>query len=256
INVTANDEHFTRTVDISESDSVTGTDASYTFNVSHAELDTVPGDANGTTTIEVNAWGEDTSTDTVNTTTDTFDVETTFHEDYAVVYAGDAAANDNVNGLEVDTETDEPIVGFLGSTDAITSVEADNVGLGDNASGTTVHVIVANTSDEDAFGQAEDAKLFGSYESGDYMPSHQVLVEDHAQAAFNTETPDALADDYTYATVDERGGHDAYAIHFADDYEGETSVDVETHANNGYGPIQKRQVQMDAYESGLASWGL
>jgi hypothetical protein len=79
-----------------------------------------------------------------------------------------------------------------------------------------------------------------------------VFVEGHPQAAFNTNAPDDLADDYTHATVGERNGHDTYSIHVEDDYEGESNVDVETVANDEYGPLQKRSVRSAAYDSRTA----
>ena len=218
LNVTVNDEH----VQVSNS-SISSTASSYTFNLSHEELGTVPGDAGENTTITVNAWGEGAD-GSVNTSVTTFDATLGFHDDYAVVYAGQSAADGNVDGLSLDTESTEQWFG-LASSDTSTTTEADNVGLGNTSEGTTVHVVVANTSDEDPFEAATDGGFLSSYDTeGAYMPTHQLMVEDNAQAVFNSEPPEALTDGYTYATVGDRGGHDAYAIHVDEDYEYESSV--------------------------------
>jgi hypothetical protein len=241
LNVTVNDEH----VQVSNS-SISSTASSYTFNVSHAELGTVPGDANETTNITVNAWGEGAD-GSVNTTTDTFDAGLEFADDYAVVYAGQSAADGNVNGVSLDTETTEKWFG-LASSDTSTTTEADNVGLGSTADGTTVHVVVANTSSEDPFAAAEEGGLLSNYDTeGAYMPTHQLMIEDAPHAVFNSEAPEALTDGYTYATVDDRNGHDAYAVHVDEDYEDESSIDVTASANDEYGFIKSTQVKSNAY---------
>lgn len=239
LNITNNDEH----VQVSNG-SISGTASSYTFNVSQSELGTIPGDAGSNTTVTVNAWGEDTTNDTVNTSVDTFDATLMFHDDYAVVYIGDSAVADNVNGVDAETETDEG--GLFSDASASTTIEADNVGLGNTSEGTTVHVVAANTSDEDVFSQAEEAKFGGSYSDSDFIKSHALTIEGHKHAVFLTEAPDNVADDYTYATVGERNGHDTYTVHVSEDYDGESSVDMETRANDGYGLIAYG-VKSDAY---------
>jgi hypothetical protein len=249
LNVTVNDEH----VQVSNS-SISSTASSYTFNISHADLGTVPGDAGANTTITVNAWGEGAD-GSVNTSVDTFDATLGFHDEYAVVYAGNSAADGNVDGVSLDTMSDDPFLGISSLDDgASTTTEADNVGLGANASGTTVHVVVANTSSEDPFATAEEGGLLSSYDTeGAYMPTHQLMVEDTPHAVFNSEAPSALVDGYTYATVGDRGGHDAYAVHVDEDYEDESSLDVTTRANDEYGFVQKRSVRADAYGGWLNS---
>jgi hypothetical protein len=240
LNMTVNDEH----VSVSNS-SIASTDTSYTFNVSQSEMGTIPGDANSNTTVTVNAWGEDDGGN-VTTPVTTFDWTVKFEDGYAVIYAGDTAASGDLADREVETTTESTWLG-LGSESASTTVEADNVGLGDNASGTTVHVVVANQSGETPFDAATDGGFLSSYDSEEaFMPTHQVRVEGHPHAAFNTAAPDDLSDDYTYATVGERGGHDAYTVHVADDYEGESNVDVETVANDEYGPITSFRVERNA----------
>jgi hypothetical protein len=249
LNVTVNDEH----VQVSNS-SISSTASSYTFSVPNDELGTVPGDASENTTITVNAWGEGAD-GSVNTSVDTFDATLGFQDDYAVVYAGQSAADGNVDDVSLDTESDDPFLGLSSLDDgASTMTEADNVGLGNTSDGTTVHVVVANTSDEDPFATAEEGGLLSSYDTeGAYMPTHQLMVEDTPHAVFNSEAPDALVDGYTYATVGDRNGHDAYAVHVDEDYEDESSLDVTTRANDEYGFVQKRSVRADAYGGWLNS---
>jgi hypothetical protein len=247
LNVTVNDEH----VQVSNS-SISSTASSYTFSVPNDELGTVPGDAGANTTITVNAWGEGAD-GSVNTSVDTFDTTLGFQDDYAVVYAGQSAADGNVDGVSLDTESTEKWFG-LASSDTSTTTEADNVGLGNTSEGTTVHVVVANTSDEDPFAMATEGGFLSSYDTeGAYLPTHQLLVEDAPHAVFNSEAPSALTDGYTYATVGDRNGHDAYAVHIDEDYEDESSLDVTTRANQEYGVFQKRSVRADAYGGWLAS---
>lgn len=237
MNITENGEEH---VEVSNS-SFDGTATSYTFNVSQDELGTIPGDANSTTNITVNAWGEDDAGN-VTTTVDTFNADLEFHDGYAVIYVGDSAAAGDVNGVDVNAEEASGILATIGYAEDSYSVDADSVGLGQNASGTTVHVVVANQSNVSAFDDAQD-KLVGSYESGDFLGSHLLEVGGHTHAVFNEEAPvDDLADGYTYATYGERNGNDAYAIHVDDDYEGESSLDVSTTANDGpsFGFLVKR----------------
>lgn len=222
-----------------------GSSTSHTFNISHADLDTVPGDANGSTTVTMNAWGENDS-GAVTTSVDTFDVTIEYQDGYAVVYVGDTEmAGDNA---DVSASAEEPS-GFFSFADSPTyNVEADNVGLGGNASGTTVHIVAANQSDSSAFSEA-DSELWGSNEAGDFHDDHLLTIEGHTHAVFAEEAPEAVADDYTYGTVGTRGGHDAYTVHIDEDYSGESTLDISTTANDG--PTVAFLVKRDAYSSTL-----
>ena len=221
-----------------------GTALSYTFNISQDELATVPGEANSSTTVTVNAWGEDDGGN-VTTSLDSFNATLEYQDGYAVVYIGDAEVAGDTTDITVNADSPEGIFATLGVSDPTYNVEADNVGLGQNASGTTVHIVAANQTDSDAFSEA-DSKLFGSYEAQDFHSDHLLEVQGHTHAVFVEEAPvDDLADGYTYATVGERNGHDAYSVHIADDYSGESSVDVSTTANDG--PRVSFLVKRDAY---------
>lgn len=246
LNMTVNDEHVS-----TSNNSIESADTSYTFNVSHDDMNTIPGEPGENTTVTVNAWGEDTDTDTVNTSVTTFDATLTYHDDYAVVYVGDTATDGEIDDIDAETATESTWLGF-GSDVSSTNVDADNVALGDNASGTTIHVIVANQSSEDTFSDAEDKRL-GSYESGDFMPTHLLTIEGHHQAVFNSDAPDSLVDDYTYATTGDRGGHDAYTVHVDEDYEDESNVDVSATANGEYGWGDAFWTKRDAFGGALGA---
>lgn len=248
LNMTVNDEH----VEVSNG-SIDDTASSYTFNLSHDEMGTIPGDAGENTTITVNAWGEDSTTNTVNTTVDTFDATLMYEDGYAVVYIGDTATAGDVDGVTINANEADGILATFGLAKDTYAVEADNVGLGNTSAGTTIHVVAANQSSVDAFTDAEDKRL-GSYESEDYIGSHLVQLEGHTHAVFFEDAPvDDLASDYTYATVGERNGHDAYTIHVDEDYDGESSIDVATTANSG--PTFDFLVKRDAFGGTLGALG-
>lgn len=138
----------------------------------------------------------DTFVDNPDTTEITVYLENT--DDRAVVYAGDEAQADNLKAVDVTSEEASGILATVGIEEDTHTVEADNAGLGNNASGTTVHVIAANQSGVDAFSQAEE-KTFGSYDEGDFMKSHLLEIEGHTHAVFNEDAPtEDLADGYTY----------------------------------------------------------
>lgn len=249
LNVTHNGEEH---LEVSNG-SIDGSATSYTFNVSQDQLGTIPGDANGTTDVKVNAWGEDSSTNTVNTSVDSFNATLEFHDGYAVVYVGDEASAGNVNGVDVNANEASGILAKVGVSEDTYTVDADSVGLGQNASGTTVHVVVANESNVSAFEEAED-RLWGSYESGDFVGSHLLQVSGHTHAVFYEDAPvDDLADGYTYAEKTERNGHDSYAVHVDDDYDGESSLDISTTANDG--PTVGFLVKRDAFGGALGALG-
>ena len=248
MNMTVDDEH----VEVSNGTFNTST-ASYTFNVSQDEMGTIPGDANSTTNITVNAWGEDDGGN-VTTTVDTFNADIVFTDGYAVVYVGDSAAAGNVNGVDVQSTQASGILASLNVKEDTYTVDANSVGLGQNASGTTVHIVAANQSNVSAFSAAED-KRFGSYESGDYFGNHLLTISDHTHAVFYQEAPtEDLAGGYTYATVSERNGHDTYSVHVDDDYSGESSLDISATANDG--PTFDFWVKKDAYDSTLGAVGM
>lgn len=245
LNMTVNDEHVT----VSNS-TISGSASSYTFNLSQDELGTIPGNAGENTTITVNAWGEDSAGNT-STTTDTFDATLLFHDGYAVIYVGDAASAGDVTDVSMTAEEPE---GWLSAfQDSTYTVEADAVGLGQNASGTTIHVVAANQSDSDAFSEADGQAIWGSYSEGDFHKGHRLLVEGHKHAVFHTEVADFVVDDYTYATVSERNGHDTYSVHVGDDYDGESSMDIETVANDKYGPVEATFIKSAAENGFLAN---
>lgn len=213
----------------------------YAWNLSHDELATMPMDAGENKSITVR-FINDTSVENPDTTEITVYLE---NQNYrAVVYAGDEAAAGTVTGLTVDNTNESTLFGF-GSERAQTHITADNVGI-DGANTTEVTVIAANTSDADPFTDAEDRKAFGSYESGDFFGAHQFSIEGHDHAVFMSEAHEDVADGVTYATTGTVNGHDAYTIHLADDYEGETEVDVATAANDKYGFFTAFSVERNA----------
>lgn len=222
----------------------------YAWNMSHSELETMPHGASENKSVTIR-FINDTSLDNPDTTEITVYLEAV--DDRAVVYAGDQAAAGNVAGLDAETENKSSrLPDFLSSSDdSKTTIRADNVDLGNNASGTEVHVVAANTSDADTFSEAEDGGWFASYGEGDYIPTHQLHLEGHKHAVFHSSAPtEDLATGYTYAETSTLGGHDAYTIHVDDDFEDQTTLDVKTVANEKYGFNERRSIRADAYGSG------
>lgn len=221
----------------------------YAWNMTHSSLATMPMDAGQNKSVTIR-FINDTSLESPDTTEITVYLQNS--DDRAVVYAGDGAAAGTVTGLDVTTETDDGIPLF-GSNSSTTTIEADNVGLGTNATGTTVHVIAANTSGEDPFTEATDSKWGGSYAESELHKGHRLNIAGHKHAVFHTSTPDYLVDGYTYATTDEINGHDAYTVHVADDYSGESSLDITTKANEKYGPVEGLFVKSAAKDGTLSN---
>jgi hypothetical protein len=220
----------------------------YAWNLSHDALATMPMDAGENKSVTVK-FINDSNHANPDTTEITVYLEN--QDDRAVVYAGDAADAGNITGLSASTAVDEGWFG-LGSTSATTTVEADNVGLV-NASGTRIDVIVANTSGEDSFSEADDQALWGSYDTGEFHKGHQLHIANHNHAVFNQEAADYVVNDYTYAVTSTINGNDAYRIHVADDYSGESTLDVKTVANDKYGPWESMTIESAAKDGVLAN---
>jgi hypothetical protein len=203
----------------------------YAWDLSHDELGTVPMDANESKAITVR-FIDDTTLSNPNVTEITVYLEN--QDDRAVVYAGDAAADGGVSGLDLSTSMNEPWLGVFGNTEASTTIEANSVGLGPNPNATDVTVIAANTSNEDPFEQAL-SKSYGSYSDGAFVPNHQLVINENKHAVFNNEAPEGVLDGATYAHTTTVDGHDAYMVSIGEDYSNESSVDMTTKANKEYG---------------------
>lgn len=214
----------------------------YNWNLSHDELATMPHDAGENKSITVR-FINDSSMDSPDTTEITVYLDAV--DERAVVYAGSEAQAGNVADVDASTEQPEGILATVGIKSDSHLVEADNVGLGNNSTGTTVTVVAANTSGVDVFSQAEDKKI-GSYEEGDFMKTHTLSIEGHKHAVFMGPAPtEDLADGYTFGEATTVNGHDAYQIHVDEDYDGQSNIDVSTSANDG--PFFTFDIKSDAY---------
>lgn len=222
----------------------------YAANFSNDELATMPMGASEDKSVTVR-FINDSEMDNPDTKEITVTLNNT--DDRAVVYAGSEAQAGNVADVDASTEQPEGILATVGIKSDSHLVEADNVALGDNATGTTVTVIAANTSGVDVFSQAEE-KTFGSYEEGDFLSEHALTLQGHNHAVFKEAAPtEDLADGITYAEVTTVHGHDAYQVHVDEDYSGESSVDVVASANDGYNPASAFLVKRDAFGGSLGA---
>ena len=207
-------EHFsTSTTDIASGD------ASYTFSFNESELDSVPGEPLETTTITVNAWGED-SNGNVQTTMDTFQVDLVFSDQRSVMYINDTS------NAPVDVETQE--AGTLSSlafwsesedTDVV-SIDSERAIEGD---ATDIHVFMDDSDVSTPFSDA--AEDYSSSE--DAVLSQTVMLDDEPVPVFNSAADTNIVSDpanETHAVYD--SGDDRVTIELGDKYASDQAADT------------------------------
>ncbi|WP_324662405.1 hypothetical protein [Haloarcula sediminis] len=231
------DEGVTQTGAVDSDSDGTNETWYYQFNVSHADLATMPMDAGENKDIRV-SYVNNTAVDNPDRTNLTVTLENT--NERAVIRAGSDA---QTTGLaDLDTETS----GFSIFAEEMSIAETDQPGVGVN--GTETDVVVVYSDDEvaqpysDAAANRSSFLGFGTrdYESGEEIILHQVVVEDTNYAVYNEEAPEDVADneDATYGTWTTVNGESAHVIELgAEDFEDTQSVEVQTLGNKepGFG---------------------
>lgn len=83
--------------EVEVSEDFDGADTDYTFELTHADLETIPGGAEETTVVEVSAWGENDDGDVTTGETEeeelipeSFEVDLVFDRTHAAIYVHDA----------------------------------------------------------------------------------------------------------------------------------------------------------------------
>lgn len=204
----------------------------YGINLSESDFATMPMDANENKTVTLRMIGN-TSADNPPTTNITIYLENT--DERAVVHAGSTATDDG--GIAEVEETEKGAL-WWASTENITTVEADAVGV--NGSATDVIVVYEDDTVAEPYENAAANKSawFGlstaDYENGDLIGDHVGFVEDSAYGIYYEEVPDAAEnpEDHTYMTYTTVNGEPVHVVNLGDEYEDETSVDVETIGND------------------------
>ena len=230
LNITHDGHEYTVT-----SSDVDGSSTSYTFNVSHAELKKLPGDAGQNTTVNVTAWGENVDGN-VTTSADEFQTDIQFADTHAVRHVRDADSQ-----AIADYEEDEGWFDF--TTDSHATIE-DTIGVNGTNTEAQVYVDDSNVSDEfdasieDADAGDRLALMMSSTESGELI---YVFNEEPGETI---EGDDVTSTDHTYVVV-HNNSH--ATIHSGDDTANE--LDVKLVANDApgmsalqedldYGPLQ------------------
>ncbi|MFP8891832.1 hypothetical protein ACLI4U_18980 (plasmid) [Natrialbaceae archaeon A-CW2] len=191
-----------------ESSDVDDADADYEFNVSHDELEQLPGDAGEITEITVNAWGEDAD-GTESTALDTFGVDLEFDDSHAVRTAFDTD-DEFVSEFE---QADED-AGWFGLTassfNVFDSSLDDQVVLEDDVgiagTNTTVHTYAADSDMTDVYDETVEDMDDGD-RVGLLMTSS---AGDSIVYVFNGEPGETITGD----DVDE--DEDTYAVYHGD----------------------------------------
>ena len=179
------------------SQDVDGSQVNETFNVTHDELNTLPGAPNENTTVTVNAWGENAS-GSVTTSASTFDVDIEFDQNRSVMYLGNTS-NSAVNVDEFKPGFLTTYVPFYGDEDQPDSytVEEERSVVGDN---TTITMHLADSDMESGF----DYKADDYSAAGEPVLGVTVMVEDEIVPVFNSDVnTDYVSDNDTYAVYDD-----------------------------------------------------
>ncbi|AEH39538.1 hypothetical protein [Halopiger xanaduensis] len=210
LNITYDGEQYYET-----SADVDGTNSSYTFNVSHSELEKLPGDAGANTTITVNAWGEDADGNET-TSMDTFNVDLEFASTYAVTNVDDDSATiEDVEASSWNTFS----FGLLGDEEP-NDLHTYEQTVGINGSDTTVTVYDDTENGSSVF---EDA-MGDDLESGDVITGAAVAADGTPILAFYEEADtDVVSDGDTYAVYN---GDGSWTIHTGDAQDGNSEMDV------------------------------
>jgi hypothetical protein len=179
------------------SQDVDGSQVNETFNVTHDELNTLPGAPNENTTATVNAWGENAS-GSVTTSASTFDADIEFDQNRSVMYL-ENTSNSAVNVDEFEPGFLTTYVPFYGDEDQPDTyhVEEERSVVGDN---TTVTMHLADSDLETGFDHEAD-----SYSAaGEPVLGVTVMVEDEIVPVFNSDlNTDYVSDNNTYAVYDD-----------------------------------------------------
>ncbi|SDJ33044.1 hypothetical protein SAMN05216226_102159 [Halovenus aranensis] len=207
-------------------DSVDGASASHLIRLSQAELDTLPGQINQTTTVNVTTWGVD-SNGNIATTANEFQVDIVFDESRSVMYIED----DSDSAVDVE-EVDDGLLSMstLSSLNPLSDdddemennyhIEEDRDVVGNT---TTVHI--KNAGDDNLTSAFEDS-ADGYDDSGTPVLGMSVLADDEVIPVFNSERNDDIVDaSDTYAVYE---GNGDLRIEIGDDYGSSDTVTLQS----------------------------
>lgn len=203
---------------------VDGADTAATFNLSHADLDTLPGQINEATTVNVTAWGEDDDGN-VSTGPSEFEVDIEFSEERSLIFVED----DDHSAVDV-----EAFEAGLFSWSTLTfwseAEEPDTYHIEDErdvvGNETTVHIKQADDNMTDAFDQRTEV-----YDgAGTPVLGMTVLADGELVPVFNEErNDDFVGESDTYAVYDSGD----IVIHIGDDFDEDgESIDVQSSNTN------------------------
>jgi len=204
-------------------DSTTDSDV-HTFNISHADLETVPVEANGQTTLTVEVTYEYTDgSSNTGTASLSFDAELNATGDRTVLYITDANVDDDSMGGAVSTESIEYgfIDGLSEDDDEYTVADLDDELAvdGDNTTITAYFNGDVATAFED--------QLDDEAESGDLVLSHTLATgeDDDLRMEFLDETnSDLVNDSTTYGVYDDSA--DSLTIEVGDEHSDASTLNV------------------------------
>lgn len=214
-----------------EIDEEAGTDDAdvHTWELTEADLETLPDDAGDETTFDVNvthvhedAEDEDADDDDMVEETLEFEDSVYFADEHASIYVDEASDSDT---LEVaDSIIASASMNMFGATDEIPIQSYDETAgiAGDN---TTVQVHDATDNGTDAFDEAMD-----DLDDGDVALGAAATVDGTPVAVFNGEYDDDLvdSDEDTFVVYDSG----QFSVYLGEDFEDEDEVDVMVDSQN------------------------
>lgn len=214
-------------------------DADYTAAFDASDLETIPGDAGDTVTVEVTTWGEDAD-GTETTAADTFEVDLVFDDEYGVIFIQEAD----------DVEDEERWI----RSDILTADYGDDTTLA--ADNGTVHVHSVDDDLNDAVDLATE-----STDDGDRVgPMMATTLDGSLTYVYDAEPGETITGD----DVEDEGNayivvhdDDYYEVVPADDFDADDEIDVDLVANDrpSMGDLQD-DLEYGMLAAFAGAWGL
>jgi hypothetical protein len=192
------DDEYTLTEAVDTTDDATDDSDLHTFNISHSDLETVPVEANGETTVTIDVTYEYTDgTDTSGTVEDSFTATLNATGERTVLYITDDNLGDDSMGGATTSETVEYsfIESLTQDDEEYTTYDLDDE-LAVDGSNTTITVFMTGEMADGFENTLED-----DAEDGDLVLGQTLLADETLTMTFNNEVDSDLANG-TYGVYD------------------------------------------------------
>lgn len=216
------------------------------FEVSHDELEKLPGQIGENVTTDVYIAELDANGDAINASESTFEVDFQFSDERSVMVVTSDSIDDADVGPSVESY-DEEIGGFLGFGAEETTIYELEETRDINGSATTIYTYADDGDLADAFGEsvAEEEGFFGAeaVDDGEPIPKQTMMTDDGLIITYANEAGDAVDEDAdTYAIY--HNDSNMMELHLGDEYDGEESVEVYqgSHSPNFDGIVENSEI--------------